>query len=346
VSETGSGLTEETLAPSGFLRSVRRVSGRLCGGLTTLALDLVALKPIAIFVWWFSHRANTIRFVERGELRRRIDRALSNGRPVVVAINHVSWFDDPVIPMALYRTGQRAGLELLALAALVILCGALPPQILPPPAGIAIGVAGAVGIALRGARKVWWTVGDLANLSDASVLRGKFSLTRSAPPGPVLRLVLAIADVAIPSFMRSGTVRTIFVDRGPGAQAKQARARALAKVVHLAARPEPVWIFFEGGRSRVPGEIAPARRGVGSLVLALLERGRRPLVIVVCHRGMERLIPPGGSRFLSFGHLVEVRWAEFDVDASEAVARRDAQAVADAVRRVVLQLQGAETASE
>jgi 1-acyl-sn-glycerol-3-phosphate acyltransferase len=91
---------------------------------TTLLLDLLVVKPIAIFVWCFSQRANTIHFSEREAMLRRIDAAFAEGRPVLVAANHVSWFDDPVIPMALYRSGQRASLEYAGLAALVAVCSA------------------------------------------------------------------------------------------------------------------------------------------------------------------------------------------------------------------------------
>jgi len=311
---------------------------RVGRGAATAVLDLLLLKPIAIFVWCFSQRANTLHFAGRRELLDRMRGALSEGRPVVVALNHVSWFDDPVIPMALYRTGQRAALEFVALAGLAAVCLLLPPDVLPPPAGIAATVAGAAGIALFGAGKVWWTLGDRVNLSDASVLRGKVALTRQAPPGPLLRALLRLADSAIPWFMRSDTTKTIFVDRSAGEAAKRARALALAMTLEIAERPEPVWIFFEGGRSRVPGVLAPARRGIGSLVLELRERGHQPLVVVIYHRGMERLIPPGGSRFLSYGHPVEVRWSLFDMGAADAAVWDD-QAVADAVREAALRLQ-------
>ena len=319
---------------------------RVVGAPATALLDLVALKPIAIFVWWFSQRANRLDFEDRREMRRRVDAALRAGRPVVVALNHVSWFDDPVIPMALYRTGQRAGLELLGLAGLAGLCWALPDRLLPPPAGLGVALGAALAVGLWGASKAWWTVGDLANLSDARVLRGKLALTRSRPPGPLLRGLLRVADRAIPAFMRSRTVRTVFVDRGAGEAARRMRARALERVLDIAERPEPVWLFFEGGRSRVPGVIAPARRGIGALVLGLRERGLRPLVLVVSHRGMQRLIPPGGSRFLSSGHAVSVRWSELDAEACEAVAKSDTQGVADAVRAEVVRLQAADAGGE
>jgi hypothetical protein len=317
-----------------FPRRLRRI-GR---GVTTLMLDFFFIKPIALFVWWFSHRANTLHFRERRELLHRLERARAEGRPVLVAVNHVSWFDDPVIPMALYRTGQRAGLEFLALGGFIAVCWMLPPEVLPPPAGVAAGIAAATPIALFGARKIWWTLGDRVNLSNASVLRGKFALTRKGTPGPIVRSVTSLADSAIPWFMRSGSAKTVFVDRRPGEEAKLSRARAVATTLELAERLEPVWVFFEGGRSKVPGVIAPARRGIGSLVLGLRERGHQPLVAIVCHRGMERLIPPGGSRFLSYGHRVEVRWSLLDVGSSNAAAS-DAQAIATAVRETAVRLQ-------
>ena len=304
------------------------------------------MKPIAISVWCFSQRANTIHFSEREAMLRRIDAAFAEGRPVLVAANHVSWFDDPVIPMALYRSGQRASLEYAALAALVAVCWALPEDILPPRTGVALCVAAVLCIGLLGSRKVWWTLGALENLSDARVLRGKFALTREAPPGPILRGLLTLADSAIPWFMRSGTVRTVFVDRRPGEDARRVSARGVAAALDVAERLEPVWVFFEGGRTKKPPEIAPARRGIGALLLGLRERGQRPLLLVVYHRGMERLIPPGGSHFLSSGHEVFVRWTEFDAEASGAVAKSDDLAVANEVREVAVRLQTTMTASE
>ena len=313
---------------------------------TTLLLDLLVMKPIAISVWCFSQRANTIHFSEREAMLRRIDAAFAEGRPVLVAANHVSWFDDPVIPMALYRSGQRASLEYAALAALVAVCWALPEDILPPRTGVALCVAAVLCIGLLGSRKVWWTLGALENLSDARVLRGKFALTREAPPGPILRGLLTLADSAIPWFMRSGTVRTVFVDRRPGEDARRVSARGVAAALDIAERLEPFWVFFEGGRTKNPPEIAPARRGIGALLLGLRERGQRPLLLVVYHRGMERLIPPGGSHFLSSEHEVFVRWTEFDAEASGAVAKSDDLAVANEVREVAVRLQTAMTASE
>jgi 1-acyl-sn-glycerol-3-phosphate acyltransferase len=313
---------------------------------TTLLLDLLVMKPIAISVWCFSQRANTIHFSEREAMLRRIDAAFAEGRPVLVAANHVSWFDDPVIPMALYRSGQRASLEYAALTALVAVCWALPEDILPPRTGVALCVAAVLCIGLLGSRKVWWTLGALENLSDARVLRGKFALTREAPPGPILRGLLTLADSAIPWFMRSGTVRTVFVDRRPGEDARRVSARGVAAALDVAERLEPVWVFFEGGRTKNPPEIAPARRGIGALLLGLRERGQRPLLLVVYHRGMERLIPPGGSHFLSSEHEVFVRWTEFDAEASGAVAKSDDLAVANEVREVAVRLQTAMTASE
>jgi len=75
--------------------------------------------------------------------------------------------------------------------------------------------------------------------------------------------------------------------------------------------------------------------------LGLRERGHQPLVVVVYHRGMERLIPPGGSRFLSYGHQVDVDWSLFDMDSSNAAAS-SAQAVADAVRDTAVRLQASD----
>ncbi len=314
-------------------RARRSVPVRWLRALEKALLDLVAFKPIAVFVWWFSTRANTLHFASRRALRRRIDRALVEGRPVLVASNHVSWFDDPVIPIALYRSGERALVELGALAAWLGFW-ALDPLGMGHPALRAVAaLAGVLAVARWGCSKLWWTLGDLANLSDASVLRGKLELTRGRPPGALLSSLLRLADVAIRHFMRSDCVRTLLVDRGAGESARRARAQALERAIEVAARPEAVWIFFEGGRSKRPGEIAPARRGVGALYLGLREQGLRPLLIALSHRGMQRLIPPGGRRFLSGGHRVEVRWAELDPRAD------DARAIAEEVRAEVVRLQ-------
>jgi len=317
-----------------------RALRRRLRALTTAFLDLLLLKPIALFVWWFASGANHVDFAERRELRRRVERAIASGRPVLIASNHVSWFDDPVIPMTLYRTGPRAAAEFVALAAWIALCWLDPLDL--APAGLRAGAAliAAWGVGRFGANKVWWTLGDRVNLSDASVLRGKLEITRAGrPPGLLLRMLLAVADPAIRHFMRSDTVRTVQVDRRPGEEPKRARARALEQARAIAARPEPFWIFFEGGRSKQPGTIAPARRGIGSLALGLRADGHDPLLVAVSHRGMERLIPPGGRRFLSFGHEVEVRWSELDLDALAERSAGDAQALADEVRREVVRLQ-------
>jgi 1-acyl-sn-glycerol-3-phosphate acyltransferase len=331
--------------PSARRSSPRRLRGALATlgrRATTLVLDLVFVKPVFVFVWWFSERANTMHFRGRAELRASIERALAQGRPVFVASNHVSWFDDPVIPVALYRTGQRAALEAVLLAAAVGFCTWLSPSLLPGPLA-ALGIAGALAaVAVSPARKIWWTLGDLVNLSDAKVLRGKLALTRRRPPGPLQRGLVAVANVAIPWLMRTGSVRTVFVDRRSGEQARQTNARALGRMLDAAEDLEPVWVFFEGGRTKAPGVIAPARRGIGSLILGARERGQRPWVGVLYHSGMERLIPPGGSQFLSTGHEVEVRWTEFDVEGSKAVGEGDAQAVANAIRAQAVRLQDAE----
>ena len=303
--------------------------------LALVPIEFLVFKPITIFVWWFSRGGNDVRFHGRRELRRRIQRALADGRPVLVASNHVSWFDDPVIPMALHRSGERACLELLAVVAFVVALASVP---LPGALVFAGGVLAASASALFGTRKHWWTLGDLANLSDASVLEGKLALTRRKPPGPWLRRVLALADRVIPWFMRSETTKTVFVDRRPGEDAKRARARAVEVAVELAAALDPVWVFFEGGRTKIPGEISPARRGVGALALGLRERGLSPLVVVICHRGMERLIPPGGSRFLSFGHRVDVGWSVLDEERVATWSEGD-QALADAVREEAIRIQ-------
>ena len=67
------------------------------------------MKPIAIFVWWLSNRANRIEFQERAELCTLVEVAARGGRPVLFASNHLSMFDDPVLPMALYRRCAVSG---------------------------------------------------------------------------------------------------------------------------------------------------------------------------------------------------------------------------------------------
>jgi 1-acyl-sn-glycerol-3-phosphate acyltransferase len=84
-----------------------RVLLRIPASLSTAILNLSISKPIAIFVWWLSNRANTTRFRERGELHRRVQRAVRAGRPVLLASNHVSMFDDPVVPIRLFAACSR-----------------------------------------------------------------------------------------------------------------------------------------------------------------------------------------------------------------------------------------------
>ena len=171
------------------------------------------MKPIAIFVWWLSNRANRIELQDRAELRRRVEAAARGGRPVLFASNHLSMFDDPVLPMALYRLGFRAVAELSALTALLVAC----------------------------------------------------------------------------------------------------------------------WV--------VPGEIGPARRGIGDIVVRLRERGLDPLVIAVRHRGLEHVIPRGSTRGITSGHLIEACWAECQLDREGSDGRdQDAQSIADAVRSRVASL--------
>jgi hypothetical protein len=55
------------------------VSGaRVVAGSVSAFLDLIAMKPIAIFVWWLSNCANRIEFQERAECQ--LDREGSDGR--------------------------------------------------------------------------------------------------------------------------------------------------------------------------------------------------------------------------------------------------------------------------
>jgi 1-acyl-sn-glycerol-3-phosphate acyltransferase len=302
-------------------------------------LDLVVAKPIAIFVWWLSNRANRIDFQDRVALRRRVGEAARTGRPVLFASNHVSMFDDPVLPMELYQTGQRALVELLVLVALLLAGWTVPATVAPPALLRGTALAWTVVIAIFGARKVWWSLGDLVNFSGAAALRGKLELGHERPLSRLGLALLSIADRTIYGFMRSGTVKTVFVDRRPGEEAKRARGRAVVEATELAARGEPLWIFFEGGRAKQPGEIGPARRGIGDIVLALRERGLDPLVIAIHHRGLERVIPRGSKRWLTSGHRIEACWSECHHLGGSAGSGSDAQSIADAVRSRVASLE-------
>jgi hypothetical protein len=251
---------------------------------------------------------------------------------VLFASNHVSIFDDPVVPMALFATGRRAALELLGLLAAACAAAWLSPERVPAtPAWLAVGAL-ALASAAGGARKTWWSLGDLVNFSGAGALGSRVAVRRGAPPGPLQRAALAIADPLIRGFMRSPVVKTVFVDRRPGEEAKRARARALDECLAIAERPEPLWVFFEGGRAKLPGVIGPARRGIGELVLLLRARGRDPLVVALHHRGLEGVFPRDTGRFVAGGQRLEVRWARCELDAQAAAPRLDAQAIADAVR--------------
>jgi hypothetical protein len=252
-------------------------------------------------------------------------------------------FDDPVIPMALFRTGPRAAAELSCLVALVGVWWIAGPTLIPPELLMAAIIAYLLGIALLGARKTWWSIGDLVNFSGASALRGKMEFGRQRPLSVGMRLLLAVADPVILFFMRSATVKTLLVDRRPGEEGRQSRARAIEKGVELAAAGEQLWVFFEGGRSREPDEIQPARGGIGQLVKGLQGRGIRPLVIAIHHRGLEHVIPMSSRSWLTSGHRIDIRWSELDLggDEAERVASREAQRIADDVRAAVIGLQAA-----
>jgi hypothetical protein len=227
------------------------VSGaRVVAGIVSTVLDLIAVKPIAILVWWLSNRANRIDFQERAELRRRVEAASRGGRPVLFASNHLSMFDDPVLPMALYRMGSRAPAELAALAALLVACWAVPTSVAPPVVLRGAVLAWAVVIVVFGARKVWWSLGDLVNFSGASALRSKLEIGSTRPLSRFHLALLSVADRSICYFMRSRTVKTVFVDRRAGEEAKRARAHAVVETTEIAARAEPLWLFFEGGRAK------------------------------------------------------------------------------------------------
>ena len=91
------------------------------------------------------------------------------------------------------------------------------------------------------------------------------------PLSPPARVLLAVADPVVFFFMRSATVKTVLVDRRPGEEGKRSRVRAAERGIELAAEGEQIWIFFEGGRSRIPDEIRPARGGSARVV-----EGSRP----------------------------------------------------------------------
>jgi 1-acyl-sn-glycerol-3-phosphate acyltransferase len=309
----------------------------------SILLNLIAAKPISVFVWWLHARANRTTFHGRAELARRVRRARRAGRPVLFASNHLSMFDDPVVPMALFRTGFRAAAELSCFVALLSLWWLANPTFMQPRLVVASILAYLAGIALLGARKTWWSIGDLVNFSGVSTLRGKMEFGRQRPLSIAIRVLLAVADPVICFFMRSATVKTVLVDRRPGDESKQSRARAVEKGIELAAAGEQIWVFFEGGRTRKPDGIQPARRGIGQLVKGLQGRGIRPVVIAIHHRGLERVIPMSSRRWLTSGHRIDIRWSEFDLEAEEAhgVTPRDSQRIADDIRAAVVRLQTA-----
>jgi 1-acyl-sn-glycerol-3-phosphate acyltransferase len=307
----------------------------------SILLNLIVAKPISIFVWWLHARANRTTFHGHAELAQRVKRARRAGRPVLFASNHLSMFDDPVVPMALFGMGPRAIAEFSCLAALVILWWVTSPMFMQPGLLVTSIIAYLVGIALLGARKTWWSIGDLVNFSGISALRGKMELGRQTPLSSAMRVLLAIADPVVFFFMRSATVKTVLVDRRPGEEGRQSRARAVEKGIELAAAGEQIWVFFEGGRTREPDEIRRARGGIGQLVKGLQGRGIRPLVVAIHHRGLEHVIPMSSRRWLTSGHRIDVRWSECDLEGDEAhgVAARGSQQVADDIRAAVVRLQ-------
>ena len=121
----------------------------------------------------------------------------------------------------------------------------------------------------------------------------------------------------------------------------RSRDRALARTIELAAIGEQIWIFFEGGRSRDPDQIRPARGGIGEVVKSLEARSIRPVVIAIHQRGLERVIPISSRRWLTSGHRIDIRWSELDLGATgaRASAARNAQEIADEIRAAVVRLQ-------
>jgi len=327
--------------PAGPGAEILRLGLRTLDAVVSVLLNLVVTKPISIFVWWLSSRANRTGFHARTELAQRVKRAERAGRPVLFVSNHLSMFDDPVVPMALFRTGPRALAELSGLVALLILWWATPPTLVSTGAFVVSVIGYSLGIAVLGARKTWWSLGDLVNFSGASALRSKVESGRDGLLSAPVRALLAIAGPVIFFFMRSATVKTILVDRRLGDEGRQSRARAVESAIELTARGEQIWVFFEGGRTRKPDEIRPARGGVGQVLKGLEARGIRPLVIAIHHRGLEHVLPMSSRRWLTSGHRIDIRWSELDLDwdGAHGVAARDSQKIADDIRDAVVQLQ-------
>ena len=309
--------------------------------LVSILLNLILAKSISILVWWLHARANRTAFHARAELARRVKRARKAGDPVLFASNHLSMFDDPVVPMALFRTGPRAAAELSCLAALLVFWRPTPPTLLPPAAFPIFITAYSLGIALLGARKTWWSMGDLVNFSGASALRGKLESGQERALSTPARVLLAVADPVVFFFMRSATVKTVLLDRRTGGAAIQSRAHAVGRAIELAAAGEQIWIFFEGGRTRVPDQIRPARGGIGQMIRGLQARGIRPLVIAIHHRGLERVIPMSSRRWLTSGHRIDIRWSQVDLEEIGApdIASQDTQKISDDIRAAVVRLQ-------
>ena len=326
---------------AGLAVGILRCAVRALDASVSILLNLLLAKPISIFVWWLHTWANHITFHGRSELARRVKRARRAGDPVLFASNHLSMFDDPVIPMALFRTGPRAAAELSGFAALLLLWRVTPPTIASSEVLVASLIAYALAIALLGARKTWWSIGDLVNFSGASALRGKMESGRDRSLSLPARLLLDVADPVVFFFMRSATVKTVLVDRRPGEEGKRSRIRAAERGIELAAEGEQIWIFFEGGRSRTPDEIRPARGGIGRVVEGLQARGIRPVVIAIHHRGLEHVIPISSRRWLRSGHRIDVRWSEFEVEENggREITDQESQKIADRVRAAVVRLQ-------
>jgi 1-acyl-sn-glycerol-3-phosphate acyltransferase len=262
----------------------------------SIPLNLILTKPISIFAWWLYAGANRTTFWNRAKLARRVKQARRAGRPVLFVSNHLSMFDDPVLPMGLFRTGPRAAAEIGLLATVLILWQVTPPTILSPGAVLSSVAACCLGSALLGARKTWWSTADLINFSGASTLRSKMEVGRDRPLSIPVRVLLAVADPLIFLFMRSATVKSVLVDRRPGEESRRSRTRALETMIDLATHGEQIWVFFEGGRTRNPNEIQPARAGVGQVIESLRTRGIRPVVIAIHHRGLEHVMPMSSSR--------------------------------------------------